>query len=132
MGAVESALVTVLAFVLLRLLLRRTWISVAAGVLLMSAVSTAQIYGAGTPLVWLFPLVRGALLTFVVVRFGLLPCAVAYYVSSLMTGVPLSLDVWHWSAVPSNLTLALLTGLTMFGFYASRAGQPLFGAVRRV
>ena len=37
--ALEGALVTVLVFVVLRLLLRRTWLTVAAGVVLMSLVS---------------------------------------------------------------------------------------------
>ena len=31
--------------------------------------------------------------------------------------------------MPSTWTLALLMALTLFGFYASRAGQPLFGQV---
>jgi 23S rRNA G2445 N2-methylase RlmL len=34
-------------------------------------------------------------------------------------------------AIPSNWTLAMLIGLALFGFYASRAGQPLFGSILR-
>jgi hypothetical protein len=45
--------------------------------------------------------------------------------------MPLTLDVSDWSAAASNWTLALLVGLTLFGFYASRAGQPLFGSILR-
>jgi hypothetical protein len=63
----------------------------------------------------------------VVVRFGLLASAIALFVASALTAVPLTLDVAHWSAAPSNWTLALLMALTLFGFYASRAGQPLLG-----
>jgi membrane-bound metal-dependent hydrolase YbcI (DUF457 family) len=33
----------------------------------------------------------------------------------------------HWTATASNLTMALVIGLACFGFYAARAGQPLFG-----
>ena len=85
--------------------------------------------GAGTWLVWLFPLASGALLTLVVVRFGLLAYAVTWFFSSILTRVPLRLDLSHWAAAPSAWTLALLMALTLFGFYASRAGQPLFGKV---
>ena len=95
----------------------------------MSLVSANQMGGAGTSLVWLFPLASGALLTLVVVRFGLLAFAVAWFFSSVMTNVPLRLDLSHWAAAPSAWTLALLMALTLFGFYASRAGQPLFGRV---
>jgi len=35
--------------------------------------------------------------------------------------------VSQWSATPSNWTIAAIIALALFGFYASRAGQPLFG-----
>ena len=129
MGALEVALMTILVFVVFRLLLRGTWLSISAGVLLMSLASVNQMGGAGTVLVWFFPVIRGAILTFVVVRFGLLSLAVALYFSSAMTSIPFRLDLSHWAAMPSTWTLALLMALTLFGFYASRAGQPLFGQV---
>ena len=33
----------------------------------------------------------------------------------------------HWTATTSNLVIATVIGIAVFGFYASRAGQPLFG-----
>jgi len=131
MGALEGALMIILVFVVFRLLLRRAWLSVSAGVLMMALASATQMGGAGTSLIWLFPLVRGALLTFVVVRFGLLPLAVALYFSSVAGAVPLRLDLGHWAATASAWTLGMLIALTLFGFYASRAGQPLLGQVLR-
>jgi hypothetical protein len=38
-------------------------------------------------------------------------------------------DFSHWSASASNWSIVLLLMLVCFGFYASRSGQPLFGAV---
>jgi hypothetical protein len=128
-GALENALFTVLIFVVLRLVLRRVWLSIAVGVALLSVVSLGNI-GDG-PIVVPFAIVRGALITFVVVRFGLLASAIALYVASALTAVPLTLDVSHWSATASNWTLAGIMLLTLFGFYASRAGQPLVGSVLR-
>jgi hypothetical protein len=38
-------------------------------------------------------------------------------------------DWSHWSATAGNWTIGVLIALTLFGFYASRAGQPLFGTI---
>jgi len=60
-------------------------------------------------------------------RFGLLAVAVALFADDMVTGAPLTLHTSAWFATPSTLTLACLVALSLFGFYASRAGQPLFG-----
>jgi hypothetical protein len=67
------------------------------------------------------------LFTFVLLRCGLLAAAVARIVLGLCQSIPLTLHVSHWSATPSNWTIAGIIALALFGFYASRAGQPLFG-----
>ena len=54
---------------------------------------------------------------------------VALTVVKVGQAIPLTLDVSHWSATPSNLTLLGILTLSLFGFYASRAGQPMFGAL---
>ena len=41
----------------------------------------------------------------------------------------MTLEFSHWRADASNWTMALIVGLALFGFYASRAGQPLFGSI---
>jgi hypothetical protein len=41
----------------------------------------------------------------------------------------MTLEFSHRRAEASNWTLALLIALTLFGFYASRARQPLFGSI---
>jgi uncharacterized membrane protein YedE/YeeE len=74
-------------------------------------------------------LASGVLLTIVAVRFGLLALVVARFAWGILETMPLTLDVSHWSAAASNWTLAVLIGLALFGFYAARAGQPLFGSI---
>ncbi|HVB38954.1 MAG TPA: hypothetical protein VND92_10470, partial [Vicinamibacterales bacterium] len=74
-----------------------------------------------------FGLIVMGLLTFTVVRFGLLTITVALFVSNLLSSVPLSPSPSDWWATSGNLSLILLAGLVAFGFYAARAGQPLFG-----
>jgi hypothetical protein len=51
----------------------------------------------------------------------------ALFVVRTGNATPFTLQMTHWSASASNWTLALMAGLALFGFYASRSGQPLFG-----
>ena len=53
--------------------------------------------------------------------------AVAIFADNLATNVPLTLHTSAWWAASSNLTIALLIAIAAFGFYAARAGQPLWG-----
>ena len=62
-------------------------------------------------------------------RFGLLALVVARVVWNLIYVVPLMPDVRHWSAAACNWTIALLIMLTLWAFYASRAGQPVLGSL---
>ncbi len=39
----------------------------------------------------------------------------------------MTLQPGHWSATASNATIVVVVGLALFGFYAARAGKPLFG-----
>ena len=45
----------------------------------------------------------------------------------MLDDVPIRLSLSHWTAMTNNVTLLIVVGLACFGFYASRAGQPLFG-----
>jgi hypothetical protein len=63
----------------------------------------------------------------VIVRYGLLVSVVAASVGNVLESIPLTLSLSHWTATTSNLVLAAILGLTSFGYYAARGGQPLFG-----
>src|SRR5262249_48177711 len=118
---------TVMIFVVLRLIVPRQAIAVALGPIVIFAWWSA--FGSA-PLLWL-EIASEALIavffTLVMIRFGLLSALVAYFVFTLCPIVPLTLDVTHWSAGASNQTMGLIVALALFAFYASRAGQPLFG-----
>ena len=125
------AMFSVLGFVLLRLLFRRTSFAAAAFIVVLLAVQAQQIISSGTP-IWIaliFQLVIVLTIATVVVRYGLLVAAIASAIGSVLDGVPLTLSLSHWTATTSNVALALVIGLSVFGFYASREGQPLFGKI---
>jgi hypothetical protein len=114
------AMFAVLGYVLLRLALRRTSLAVAAALVLLSLVQAQQVLTSAAP-IWmaaLYQLTFIAIITTVVVRYGLLVSAVAFAVGSVLERIPLTLSLSHWTATTSNLTIALALGLTFFGFYA--------------
>jgi len=128
-GGLFSALFVILGYVLLRLILRRTPLAIAALMIVLGFVNAQRVLESGAP-VWIavvYQLLLISTIVFVVVRFGLLVTAVSAAVANILAAIPLTFSMTHWTATTSNLALAVVIGLTMFGFYSSRAGQPLLG-----
>jgi hypothetical protein len=130
-SSVQAALIFVLLIVLIRLTLRRPWLTIPVTALLLSVPAMAQSGTTNTLLIMAFPLVTGILFTLLIFRFGLLAFAIAWFVWNVASNAVFVQDWSHWSAAAGNWTLAGLIGLTLFGFYAARAGQPLFGTILR-
>ena len=126
-NSLQSTLVIAFLLIILRLILRRGWLAALAGGAFLTAITDNGAAVTGT---WfdtmMFTLII-AVAVFVIYRFGLLAVLVGSFVDGLATTLPLTLRFSAWWATPSIISLALLIGLAAFGFYASRAGQPLFG-----
>jgi predicted Ser/Thr protein kinase len=132
-SGIFAAMFAVLGYVLLRLAFRRTSFAVAAAVVLLSLVQANEVLSAEP--MWvaaLFHMSLIATVTTIVVRYGLLVTAVTLSVGNMLDEIPLTMSLSHWTATTSNLTIAIVLALTFYGFYASRAGQPLFGNLERV
>jgi hypothetical protein len=125
-SALIGGLLILLGMVLGRLLLRRVWLVfvVASLVLMWTAVNYL-----GTTSLWMLviPAGVGIAVALTTVWFGLLTLVVARFVWYALHEVPMTGDMSDWAAMPSNWTIALIVALACFGYYASRAGQPLFG-----
>jgi hypothetical protein len=124
--AFSISLVLVLSFVLvlLRILLRRQWLA-AAVFLLIGAITSAT--GAGNPYInLLYAAVLAGIITFTLIRFGLLAAVVSQFLSTLLLGFPLTFDFSVWYAVNSLFSLAIVVVLAIYGFYVSLAGRPIF------
>jgi eukaryotic-like serine/threonine-protein kinase len=123
----QMAMAVALLFVVLRLVTRRASVAVALGMTIIFYWWSAF---AMVPAWWIefaYEIIAIVLFTVVMIRFGLLAATVMRIVLGLCATIPFTLHVSHWSATPSNWTIAGIIALALFGFYASRAGQPLLG-----
>jgi hypothetical protein len=126
-AAIGGALFAAFGIVIARLVLRVRWLAIGVTMLFLSLIATYDM--SPMPYAAVFPLASGALLTVLAMRFGLLSLVVAWFTWGLLAAVPMTLEFSHWRAYQSNWTLAMLIALALFGFYASRAGRPLFGSI---
>jgi hypothetical protein len=127
-GPLQTSLFVALMFVGLRFVLRRNWAAFAVSILILLAVGdNGQAILGGIGLNTVFFALMYATILAAVTRFGLLVATIGLIVDSALTGVPFPAHLSGWAGMPAVWTIVLLLGLMMFGFYASRAGQPLFG-----
>jgi serine/threonine-protein kinase len=123
----QNGLFVAVAFGVGRALTKRVW----GGALLAGGLLSIFILGEaggnrmlitlGFVAAFVIPLVAALL------YFGLLPVVIAFLVNQALNNSPLTLD-WSLPYAPAALWAILLVGgLTAFGFYTSRGGQPLFG-----
>ena len=114
-----------LLFVLLLLyiVLRREKIAaLALFIIMVVALSLTNETVLGVP----FTVVGALLLMWVIYRYGLLATITAIFVLHLIIFFPITSDFSAWYAADFVLALIVCLGLTVFGFYTSLAGEPLF------
>jgi len=129
-GSVELALSAVTLFVVVRLIVRNTRIAVTISIAVLTAALAANAHPGDV--LWLYALsqaVAVGLATFAMFRFGLLVTAIMLVVDNIPSAVPILPRAEWWASSPGNLSMALVIALACFGFYAARAGQPLFGSL---
>jgi hypothetical protein len=128
-GALQNALTIAMIFLVLRLVLRRSRLALAAGVLVLLVAMNNGTAISGTWIDTFNVVAFTALITFAIHRFGLLASATMLFVDNIVTDVPLTTDLSTWWSAPTTLSLALLIGLAAYAYRGARAGQPLFGRV---
>jgi hypothetical protein len=112
-GSILFSMAILLLFVLLRLLLRRDALAMAAVALLTcipsvlgawDAAWAAAILGVVWAVTWILLLLR----------FGLLAAIVALFVNDLLESLPLTTDLSSWTAAPTLVGVALVGSLATF------------------
>jgi hypothetical protein len=127
-SSVQTALLIAMLLVVARLLVQRTWLATILGIVIL-----IPAMGGGIPpgsVGWLYYLAQTmavSLITLAIFRYGLLVSVVMILVDNIPSAVPIITHGASWAALPGNLSIALVIGIACFGFYAARAGQPLFG-----
>jgi hypothetical protein len=125
---VLNTLETLVIVLVLRLLLRRTWLAVLISALLL-AVTTAldSAPTAGWLVAALNALIFVPGVLFVLMRFGLLPGVAAMFVTLVMSSVVASLDFSSWYADRALVSIAALVGILAYGAATALGGKPIFG-----
>jgi serine/threonine-protein kinase len=118
------ALFLVLILVILRLVLRRTWLAVAAFFVLgvgafWPAYSSPAVQA-------IFMLLSGGVFIGLLFRHGFLAVVVAWSVSFILLGMPMTYEVSSWIFGGTLMALAVVFGLAIYGLRIALAGRPLF------
>jgi serine/threonine-protein kinase len=114
----------IITLLLLRVLLRKTWIAIVVATALFIFVFMPS-HGDLLPYLFAF-LIVVSLFWIVLFRVGLLAVLVGETINLLLRILPLTFDLTAWYAHVTLLTLAVVLGLAGWGFWVSLAGRPLF------
>jgi hypothetical protein len=83
-----------------------------------------------SPPVWfgtLVALIIVSTMVFAIFRFGLLTTIVMFFVNFALGSAVLTLDASKWFFSTSLTLLLMVAAPAVYGFYASRGGEPLLG-----
>jgi hypothetical protein len=126
--AMVNAMQIVAIVVLLKIVVKNTWLVLLLGtVLVLPLAMSGTFAGQQLALEIGIALCGIALIFAVLLRFGLLSLVITFYVFLAIEAFPLTLDFARPYAGSVVMLLAAIAGLSLFGFYASRGDEPLFG-----
>jgi serine/threonine protein kinase len=122
--SIQSTLLFFLLLLALKALLRNQWLAATVFVAIFAVPrGLASTYS----LVELPALILVfAIAVLIVIRFGLVPLAVAIFTVDMLANVPFSADFASWYMTTSILALLSVVAIAGWGFYHSLGGQPLF------
>jgi serine/threonine-protein kinase len=127
-SAVFNSLWIVFGLVALNLIVRRVWIT---GIIMTAFLMVTAVGGiVSSPPIWfgaLFALTIVSSMVFLILRFGLLATITMFFVNFVLSSAVLTLDTSKWFFPTSATLLLMVAGLAIYGFYASRGGEPLLG-----
>jgi serine/threonine-protein kinase len=126
--AVDSGFDIVCIMAFLKIVVRRTWVLVLLGVVVIIPIAMNGSFLGEHPAIELGIAVGGiSLILGVLLRFGLLSLIVTFYTFMAMGALPLTTDFARPYASSSALLVLAIAAFAAFGFYASRGDEPLFG-----
>jgi serine/threonine protein kinase len=125
-ASLVQALMVVFLLLLLSLLLRRDWLGIATGTIILTSVFVTPVIGS-EPLASLILMISVVLiLIFCAVRFGPIALFACLTVFHLWIFFPITTDFSTWYATAFAADLVFLVLLAVYGYYISLGGQPMF------
>jgi serine/threonine protein kinase len=127
-SAMFNALWIVFGLVAVKLIVRRAWISAVIMTLFLVAIDAGEV--AQTSPAWVgltLYVILVAAIVFVAFRLGLLATVVMFFVQFGLSSAVLTSNSAAWFFSTSVTLLFIMTALAVYGFYASRGGEPLLG-----
>ena len=112
---------------LLSAILRRDWLAMTAGWLLLTVLFIFS--GDNPPIDIFFTALCAAIFIFGLMRFGLLTAVFAAFSFNLLDVLPVTTNFSAWFASATILVVIILLGLGLYGAYTSFAGRPVFKAL---
>jgi eukaryotic-like serine/threonine-protein kinase len=125
--ALFNSLLITLTFVVARVVFKRVWLAAATAGVIFSFLVIAEAGTEQLSVNILFALTVSAAYMLVLVYFGVFAQMMAFLVNFIIGQGGLTADLSKLYAPTSIWLMALVAGLAFLGFYASRAGEPLFG-----
>jgi hypothetical protein len=123
-NSVQSTLVFFFLIFLLRVILRKQWLAVAAFTLIFGGVKALNTH---YPMVDVpVQLLVYGVAAVVVVRFGLIALAVGIFTANTLLSPPLSTNFSMWYSGSSVAAFLLILALAIWSFHTTLAGRPLF------
>ena len=126
-NALFNGMLITLAFALARVFVKSTWLATAIAGVLLAFVVVSE---AGTEQLALnltFAVAVSVVYLAVLVYFGMFAMILAFLTNFILGQSGLTADLSKIYAPTSIWMLALVAAMAAFGYYASRAGEPLFG-----
>jgi|HubBroStandDraft_6_1064221.scaffolds.fasta_scaffold02634_4 serine/threonine protein kinase len=123
---IASSLFLFFIFFIIRLLLRKEWMTALVFIALWSS---GSLFGDHPVLGSIFKATFFSVVLILLIRFGLLALMVALCTHEVLLVLPLTTHLSAWYAEPTIFVLCLMLAVAIFGFYTSTAGKQLFGGV---
>jgi hypothetical protein len=125
LNSVEFTLAGIAGLVLLRLILRRTWMAITV----LVAFTIPLFEPSASPIGALVAVVLSLFWLAVLLRVGVLGSATMLIVADATKHLPLTLDTEAWYFGQSLIVLLLISALATYGFLLALAGRPAFGVM---
>jgi hypothetical protein len=124
-----NGMLITLAFALIRMAVKRTWIATLLTIVLGTFVIVGQ---SPAQQFWMnvaYGVSVSALYIGVLVNFGMFPLILTHLINQIVSSSGLTADMNKLYAPTSIWLMVLVAAMAAFGYYASRTGEPLFGRV---